>query len=31
MWNALVLDRMNFARRSGDWTAFYYWQNMFEG
>lgn len=30
MWNAIVLNRMNEARRNGDWTLYYYWQGMFE-
>lgn len=30
MWNLLVLDKMNLARQNGDWTSYYYWQEMFE-
>lgn len=30
MWNLLVLDRMNLARQTGDWTSYYYWKGMFE-
>lgn len=30
MWNAIVLDRVNYYRRIGDMTSYYYWLEMFE-
>lgn len=29
-WNLIVLDRINYFRRIGDWTSYYYWSEMFE-
>lgn len=28
-WNRFVLDRMNYFKRIGDMTSYYYWREMF--
>lgn len=30
MWNLVVLRKMLAAKKAGDWTMFYYWQEMFD-
>lgn len=30
MWNLIVLQRVNYFRRIGDWTSYYYWMEMFD-
>lgn len=29
-WNVIVLRKMLAAKKAGDWTMFYYWQEMFD-
>ena len=29
-WNLIVLQRVNYYKRIGDWTSYYYWMEMFE-